>query len=73
MIHGIGESTYDGWYEAFIFGSYSFVSIDSRGNNVYVANRDAKYDDLYEEYNMPPYIYKHQLDRDWVVNLAFLY
>lgn len=38
IIKSIGESTYDGWYERFIFGTYRFVSLDARGNNIYYAN-----------------------------------
>ena len=38
IIQSIGESTYDGWYERFIFGTYHFLSIDARGNNIYYAN-----------------------------------
>ena len=37
-IQSSGESTYDGWYEQWIFGSYRFASIDARGNHIYYAN-----------------------------------
>ena len=38
IIRSNGESSYDGWYEQFVFGTYRFVSIDARGNNIYHAN-----------------------------------
>ena len=37
-IQSNGESTYDGWYEQYLFASYRFASIDSRGNHIYYAN-----------------------------------
>ena len=39
-IQSTGESAYthDGWYGRNIFGTYRFVSIDARGNNMYHAN-----------------------------------
>ena len=37
-IQSIGDSTYDGWYERNIFGTYRFLSVDARGNNLYHAN-----------------------------------
>ena len=36
-IQSIGDSTYDGWYERNIFGTYRFLSVDARGNNMYHA------------------------------------
>ena len=35
---GVSAYVHDGHYELFIFGTYRFVSIDARGNNIYHAN-----------------------------------
>lgn len=38
FISSTGISTYDGWYEKYIFGVYRFHSLDRRGNNIFYAN-----------------------------------
>ena len=40
MIRSIGESSHVhvGLYDRYIFGTYRFISIDARGNNIYHAN-----------------------------------
>ena len=58
-IQSIGHSTYDGWYFIYIFGSYSFVSTDARGNNMYHANIQGT----------NRFITKN-MDNYWVVNIT---
>ena len=60
-IQSIGDSTYDGWYERRVFGTYSFVSIDARGNNIYHAKING-YDS---------FVIK-DIDDDWVVKISIL-
>ena len=72
MIHGIGKSTYDGWYEEFVFGAYNFESIDSGGNDIYIANKHGQFDNLHNQFNMPKYFYK-VMNGDWAVRFEFLY
>ena len=60
-IQSTGDSTYDGWYEQNIFGTYSFISIDASGNNMYHANIQGT--DLFLTKNM---------DNEWVVNITIL-
>ena len=38
-VQSIGDSTYDGWYERYIFGTYRiYQRTDPRGNYIYHAN-----------------------------------
>ena len=62
-IQSTGESAYalDGFYERYIFGTYRFVSIDARGNNMYHADSQGR--DLFITKNM---------DSHWVVNITIL-
>ena len=61
LIQSIGESTYDGWYERFIFGTYRFLWIDERDNYIYFANIEG-YDRV---------IFK-DMENDWVVCIVLL-
>ena len=61
MIRSIGESSHDGWYERYIFGTYRFVSIGARGNNIYHANIQGT----------DQFIVK-DVENDWVVLITFL-
>ena len=42
IISSIGESSYDGWYNDFVFGLYSYHSRDARGNVLYYASIKGK-------------------------------
>ena len=63
MFRSIGESSHvnDGSYERYIFGTYHFVSIDARGNNIYHANIQGT----------DQFIVK-DVENDWVVLITFL-
>ena len=59
---GDSKSVHDGMYEYWIFGTYSFVSTDARGNNMYHANIQGT--DRFITKNMYNY---------WLVNMTTLY
>ena len=63
-IQSTGESAYvrRGEYERYIFGTYSFLSIDAGGNNMYHANIQGN--DLFLTKNM---------DKNWRVSTTILY
>ena len=60
-IQSNGDSTYDGWYEEYVFSTYQFAWIDARGNNIYYANITGT----------DQYIHKN-LDDQWMVSSVIL-
>ena len=60
-IKRIGDSTDDGWYEQNIFGEYSVVLVDARGNAMYYANIQGK--DVFITKDM---------EDNWAVSITFL-
>ena len=63
-IQSNSDSTYDDWYMQHVFGvfgTYRFVSIDPRGNNIYHANIQGEY----------VFICK-AMNNNWVVRIEFL-
>ena len=61
-IQSIGDSTYDGWYERYVFGTYTFFSIDARGNNMYHATIQG-YD----------WFITKDMENTWMVNTTILH
>ena len=63
-IQSTGDSTQaqDGWYVQYLFGTYRFVSIDSRANNMYQANIKGT-----------DWFLSKLMDNDWVVNITILH
>ena len=60
-IQSIGDSTYDGWYEQHVFGTYSFLLIDERGNNIYHAKMEA-FD----------FFITKVMENEWIVSVTIL-
>ena len=60
-IKRIGDSTDDSWYEQRLFGKYSFVFIDARGNAMYHAN--------IKDIDM---VITKDMENNWVVSITFL-
>ena len=62
-IQSFGDSTYDGWYERKIFGTYRFLSIDASGNNMYHANIEG----------IDRFITKSMDTKNWMVSTTILH
>ena len=59
-IQNMGDETYHRWYEQFVFGTYSFLSIDSRSNKIY---------HVYHEFDG---FMSKDMENDWIVSVTIL-
>ena len=61
--NGASRDVRDGWYTGFVFGTYMFALIDSRGNNIYYAYIEDSFEEVF--------ICK-SIDNNWLVRIVHL-